>query len=94
MCLIMIVLLWIGIGGVSGILCHLLLGRDLSMGLLQCIGLALAGAIAGGVLGGVMDSAHLQEFLEDPLRVGTVVLPIAGALVTMVLVGIATGETE
>lgn len=81
---------WIIIGGIIGLIARALMPGKQAMGLGLTIVLGVIGAIVGGFIGGLLGGSGVSGIMSNPWSIGTIVLSVIGALIVMVIYGLAT----
>lgn len=81
---------WIIIGGIIGLIARALMPGKQAMGLGLTIVLGVIGAIVGGFIGGLLGGSGVSGIMSNPWSIGTIVLAVVGALIVMVIYGLAT----
>ncbi|MBM7501745.1 GlsB/YeaQ/YmgE family stress response membrane protein [Brachybacterium muris] len=83
---------WIIIGAIIGLIARAIMPGKQSMGLGLTIVLGVIGAIVGGFLGGLFGGDGISGIMNNPWSIGTILLAVIGALIVMVIYGLATGS--
>jgi len=83
---------WIIIGAIIGLVARAIMPGKQSMGLGLTIVLGVIGAIVGGFLGGLFGGDGISGIMNNPWSIGTILLAVIGALIVMVIYGLATGS--
>lgn len=83
---------WIIIGAIIGLIARAIMPGKQSMGLGLTIVLGIIGAIVGGFLGGLFGGDGISGIMNNPWSIGTILLAVIGALIVMVIYGLATGS--
>lgn len=81
---------WIIIGAIIGLIARAIMPGKQSMGLGLTIVLGVIGAIVGGFLGGLFGGDGISGIMNNPWSIGTILLAVIGAIVVMVIYGLAT----
>ena len=90
--LIWAIISWIIIGAIIGLIARAIMPGKQSMGLGLTIVLGVIGAIVGGFLGGLFGGDGISGIMNNPWSIGTILLAVIGALIVMVIYGLATGS--
>ena len=88
--LIWAIISWIIIGAIIGLIARAIMPGKQSMGLGLTIVLGVIGAIVGGFLGGLFGGDGISGIMNNPWSIGTILLAVIGAIVVMVIYGLAT----
>lgn len=83
---------WIIIGAIIGLIARAIMPGKQSMGLGLTIVLGVIGAIVGGFIGGLFGGNGISGIMDNPWSIGTILLAVVGALIVMVIYGLATGN--
>ena len=83
---------WIIIGAIIGLIARAIMPGTQSMGLGLTLVLGVIGAIVGGFLGGLFGGDGISGIMNNPWSIGTILLAVIGALIVMVIYGLATGR--
>ena len=88
--LIGLIISWIIIGAIIGLLARAIMPGKQAMGLGMTIVLGVIGAIVGGLIGGLFGGNGISGIMSNPWSIGTILLAVIGAIVVMVIYGLAT----
>lgn len=88
--LIGLIISWLIIGAVIGLLARAIMPGKQAMGLGMSIVLGVVGAIVGGLIGALLGGDGVSGIMSNPWSLGTVLLGILGAIIVMVVYGLAT----
>lgn len=88
--LIGLIISWLIIGAVIGLLARAIMPGKQAMGLGMSIVLGVIGAIVGGFIGALLGGDGVSGIMSNPWSLGTVLLGILGAIIVMVVYGLAT----
>ncbi|AXK45901.1 GlsB/YeaQ/YmgE family stress response membrane protein [Brachybacterium saurashtrense] len=88
--LIGLLISWLIIGAVIGLLARAIMPGKQAMGLGMSIVLGVVGAIVGGLIGALLGGDGVSGIMSNPWSLGTVLLGILGAIIVMVVYGLAT----
>lgn len=83
---------WLIIGAVVGLIARAIMPGKQHMGIGRTILLGVVGALVGGFIGGLFGPKGVSGVFSDPWSVWTIVLSVIGALIVMVVYGLATGR--
>ncbi|MEE1617866.1 GlsB/YeaQ/YmgE family stress response membrane protein [Brachybacterium sp. J144] len=83
---------WLIIGAVVGLIARAIMPGKQHMGIGPTIVLGVVGALVGGFIGGLFGPKGVSGVFSDPWSVWTIVLSVIGALIVMVVYGLATGR--
>ena len=81
---------WLIIGAIIGLLARAVMPGKQAMGLGMTIVLGVIGAIVGGLIGGLFGGDGISGIMSNPWSIGTILLAVIGAIVVMVIYGLAT----
>ena len=81
---------WIVLGAIAGYLAGFLVKGDEGLGVIGHIGLGIVGALVGGFLAGVL--FYVDDPDTAPIDLHTIVIPVIGAIIVVVVVGMLTGS--
>ena len=88
--LIGLIISWLIIGAIIGLLARAVMHGKQAMGLGMTIVLGVIGAIVGGLIGGLFGGDGISGIMSNPWSIGTILLAVIGAIVVMVIYGLAT----
>lgn len=88
--LIGLIISWLIIGAIIGLLARAVMPGKQAMGLGMTIVLGVIGAIVGGLIGGLFGGDGISGIMSNPWSIGTILLAVIGAIVVMVIYGLAT----
>ena len=88
--LIGLIISWIIIGAIIGLLARAIMPGKQAMGLGMTIVLGVIGAIVGGLIGSLFGGDGISGIMSNPWSIGTILLAVIGAIVVMVIYGLAT----
>lgn len=88
--LIGLIISWLIIGAIIGLLARALMPGKQAMGLGMTVVLGVIGAVVGGFIGGLLGGDGVSGIMNNPWSLGTILLAIIGALIVMVIYGLAT----
>lgn len=88
--LIGLIISWLIIGAVIGLLARAVMPGKQGMGLGMTIVLGVIGAIVGGFIGSLFGGDGISGIMNNPWSIGTILLAVIGAIVVMVIYGLAT----
>ena len=77
-------------GAIIGLLARAVMPGKQAMGLGMTIVLGVIGAIVGGLIGGLFGGDGISGIMSNPWSIGTILLAVIGAIVVMVIYGLAT----
>ncbi len=81
---------WLIIGAIIGLIARAIMPGKQAMGLGTTIVLGVVGAIVGGFIGGLFGDKGISGIFSDPWSLWTVFLSVVGAIIVMVIYGLAT----
>ena len=85
-----LIISWLIIGAIIGLLARAVMPGKQGMGLGMTIVLGVIGAIVGGLIGGLFGGDGISGIMSNPWSIGTILLAVIGAIVVMVIYGLAT----
>lgn len=85
-----LIISWLIIGAIIGLLARAVMPGKQAMGLGMTIVLGVIGAIVGGFIGGLFGGDGISGIMSNPWSIGTILLAVIGAIVVMVIYGLAT----
>lgn len=85
-----LIISWLIIGAIIGLLARAVMPGKQAMGLGMTIVLGVIGAIVGGFIGGLFGGNGISGIMSNPWSIGTILLAVIGAIVVMVIYGLAT----
>src|SRR5690606_8388891 len=85
-----LIISWLIIGAIIGLLARAVMPGKQAMGLGMTIVLGVIGAIVGGLIGGLFGGDGIWGIMSNPWSIGTILLAVIGAIVVMVIYGLAT----
>ena len=85
-----LIISWLIIGAIIGLLARAVMPGKQGMGLGMTIVLGVIGAIVGGFIGGLFGGNGISGIMSNPWSIGTILLAVIGAIVVMVIYGLAT----
>ncbi|MFL0455940.1 GlsB/YeaQ/YmgE family stress response membrane protein [Brachybacterium paraconglomeratum] len=88
--LIGLIISWLIIGAIIGILARAVMPGKQGMGLGMTIVLGVIGAVVGGFIGSLFGGDGISGIMNNPWSIGTILLAVIGAIVVMVIYGLAT----
>lgn len=88
--LIGLIISWLIIGAIIGLLARAVMPGKQAMGLGMTIVLGVIGAVVGGFIGGLFGGDGISGIMSNPWSIGTILLAVVGAIVVMVIYGLAT----
>ncbi|MFJ6042180.1 MULTISPECIES: GlsB/YeaQ/YmgE family stress response membrane protein [Brachybacterium] len=88
--LIGLIISWLIIGAIIGLLARAVMPGKQGMGLGLTIVLGVIGAIVGGFIGSLFGGDGISGIMNNPWSIGTILLAVIGAIVVMVIYGLAT----
>ena len=88
--LIGLIISWLIIGAIIGLLARAVMPGKQSMGIGMTIVLGVIGAIVGGFIGSLFGGDGISGIMNNPWSIGTILLAVIGAIVVMVIYGLAT----
>ena len=88
--LIGLIISWLIIGAIIGLLARAVMPGKQGMGLGMTIVLGVVGAIVGGFIGSLFGGDGISGIMNNPWSIGTILLAVIGAIVVMVIYGLAT----
>ncbi|MEU2418895.1 GlsB/YeaQ/YmgE family stress response membrane protein [Brachybacterium paraconglomeratum] len=88
--LIGLIISWLIIGAIIGLLARAVMPGKQGMGLGMTIVLGVIGAIVGGFIGSLFGGDGISGIMNNPWSIGTILLAVIGAIVVMVIYGLAT----
>lgn len=88
--LIGLIISWLIIGAIIGLLARAVMPGKQGMGLGMTIVLGVIGAIVGGFIGSLFGGDGISGIMSNPWSIGTILLAVIGAIVVMVIYGLAT----
>ncbi|MEO2097399.1 GlsB/YeaQ/YmgE family stress response membrane protein [Brachybacterium paraconglomeratum] len=88
--LIGLIISWLIIGAIIGLLARAVMPGKQAMGLGMTIVLGVIGAIVGGLIGSLFGGDGISGIMSNPWSIGTILLAVIGAIVVMVIYGLAT----
>lgn len=88
--LIGLIISWLVIGAIIGLLARAVMPGKQGMGLGMTIVLGVIGAIVGGFIGSLFGGDGISGIMNNPWSIGTILLAVIGAIVVMVIYGLAT----
>jgi uncharacterized membrane protein YeaQ/YmgE (transglycosylase-associated protein family) len=81
---------WIIIGGIIGLIARAIMPGEQPRGFVSTVLLGVLGAIVGGFIGGLFGGGGPSSLLDNPWSFATIALSVVGALIVMVIYGLAT----
>ena len=81
---------WIVLGAIAGYVAGFLVRGDEGLGVIGHIVLGIVGAVLGGFLAGLL--LNVEDPLQGPFDLSTVVIAVIGAVLVVVIAGFATGS--
>ena len=90
MVLIGLIISWLIIGAIIGLLARAVMPGKQGMGLGMTIVLGVIGAVVGGFIGSLFGGDGISGIMNNPWSIGTILLAVIGAIVVMVIYGLAT----
>ncbi|WP_341856353.1 GlsB/YeaQ/YmgE family stress response membrane protein [Brachybacterium sp. GPGPB12] len=88
--LIGLIISWLIIGAIIGLLARAVMPGKQGMGLGMTIVLGVIGAVVGGFIGDLFGGDGISGIMNNPWSIGTILLAVIGAIVVMVIYGLAT----
>ena len=88
--LIGLIISWIIIGAIIGLLARAVMPGKQGMSLGLTIVLGVLGAIVGGFIGALFGGGGVSAIMSNPWSIGTILLSVVGAIIVMVIYGLAT----
>ena len=88
--LIGLIISWLIIGAIIGLLARAVMPGKQGMGIGKTIVLGVIGAIVGGFIGSIFGGDGISGIMSNPWSIGTILLAVIGAIVVMVIYGLAT----
>ncbi|MCT1909978.1 GlsB/YeaQ/YmgE family stress response membrane protein [Brachybacterium paraconglomeratum] len=88
--LIGLIISWLIIGAIIGLLARAVMPGKQGMGLGMTIVLGVIGAVVGGFIGSLFGGDGISGIMNNPWSIGTILLAVIGAIVVMVIYGLAT----
>lgn len=88
--LIWLLISWLIIGAIIGLIARALMPGKQHIGLGMTIVLGVIGAIVGGFIGGLLGGDGVSGIMSNPWSIGTILLAVLGAIIVMVVYGLAT----
>ncbi|HJC70096.1 GlsB/YeaQ/YmgE family stress response membrane protein [Brachybacterium sp. EE-P12] len=85
-----LIISWLIIGAIIGLLARAVMPGKQAMGLGMTIILGIVGAIVGGFIGGLLGGDGVGGIMSNPWSIGTILLAVIGAIIVMVVYGLAT----
>ena len=85
-----LIISWLIIGAIIGLLARAVMPGKQAMGLGMTIVLGVIGAIVGGLIGSLFGGDGISGIMSNPWSIGTILLAVIGAIVVMVIYGLAT----
>ena len=85
-----LIISWLIIGAIIGLLARAVMPGKQAMGLGMTIVLGIVGAIVGGYIGGLLGGDGVGGIMSNPWSIGTILLAVIGAIIVMVVYGLAT----
>lgn len=85
-----LIISWLIIGAIIGLLARAVMPGKQAMGLGMTIVLGIVGAIVGGFIGGLLGGDGVGGIMSNPWSIGTILLAVIGAIIVMVVYGLAT----
>ena len=85
-----LIISWLIIGAIIGLLARAVMPDKQAMGLGMTIILGIVGAIVGGFIGGLLGGDGVGGIMSNPWSIGTILLAVIGAIIVMVVYGLAT----
>ena len=85
-----LIISWLIIGAIIGLLARAVMPGKQAMGLGMTIVLGVIGAIVGGLIGSLFGGDGISGIMSNPWSIGTILLAVIGAIIVMVVYGLAT----
>ena len=85
-----LIISWLIIGAIIGLLARAVMPGKQAMGLGMTIVLGVIGAIVGGLIGSLFGGDGISGIMSNPWSIGTILRAVIGAIVVMVIYGLAT----
>ena len=85
-----LIISWLIIGAIIGLLARAVMPGKQALGLGMTIILGIVGAIVGGFIGGLLGGDGVGGIMSNPWSIGTILLAVIGAIIVMVVYGLAT----
>jgi uncharacterized membrane protein YeaQ/YmgE (transglycosylase-associated protein family) len=87
----MSIIAWLVLGAIAGYLAGFLVRGDEGLGVIGHIVLGIVGALVGGFLASVFFNVNP---IDGPLDVSSIVVSVIGAILVVVVVNAATGQSR
>ncbi|MBB5830520.1 GlsB/YeaQ/YmgE family stress response membrane protein [Brachybacterium aquaticum] len=88
--LLWLIISWLIIGAIIGLLARAVMPGKQGMSLGMTIVLGVIGAVVGGFIGGLFGGNGISGIMNNPWSIGTILLAVIGAIIVMVIYGLAT----
>ena len=88
--LLWLIISWLIIGAIIGLLARAVMPGKQGMSLGMTIVLGVIGAVVGGFIGGLFGGNGISGIMNNPWSIGTILLAVVGAIIVMVIYGLAT----
>ena len=85
-----LIISWLIIGAIVGLLARAIMPGKQAMGIGMTIVLGVVGAIVGGFIGGILGGDGVSGIMSNPWSLWTILLAVIGAVIVMVIYGLAT----
>ncbi|MCT1437351.1 GlsB/YeaQ/YmgE family stress response membrane protein [Brachybacterium paraconglomeratum] len=85
-----LIISWLIIGAIVGLLARAVMPGKQAMGIGMTIVLGVVGAIVGGFIGGILGGDGVSGIMSNPWSLWTILLAVIGAVIVMVIYGLAT----
>ena len=85
-----LIISWLIIGAIIGLLARAVMPGKQAMGLGMTIILGIVGALVGGFIGGLLGGDGVGGIMSNPWSIGTILRAVIGAIIVMVVYGLAT----
>lgn len=88
--LLWLIISWLIIGAIIGLLARAIMPGKQGMSIGMTIVLGVVGAVVGGFIGSLFGGDGISGIMNNPWSIGTILLAVIGAIIVMVIYGLAT----